>query len=327
MDKQAMISIIVPIYNSEPYLDRCLASLEKQTYKNLEIWMIDDGSTDESAAICRAYEQRDPRFRYIRQENSGVSAARNRGLALARGEYIGFCDSDDWAEPDMYECLFNLCTETEADIAIVSEISDFNNHEVSSSAETKLFDPEAAIREMHKGDLFQGQLWNKLIKSELLRDLRFREDVLIYEDMLLMWQVFYRAKRIAFRDLPKYHYTVNPSSALRSAFKESYRTVQIACREMLGYMETYYPNHIAYAEATLLLGNYTLIEKLAQAKRLTPSEYRTLKMIIRPHYTREAKAICNRHLRMHIACFLMGRLPYLCYWSLKQGYRRIRGNE
>ena len=324
MEAKVMISIILPIYNSEPYLDRCLSSLARQTYANLEILMIDDGSTDGSADICLAYAQRDIRFRYVRQENKGVSAARNRGLDLASGDYIGFCDSDDWAEPDMYACLLDLITETGTDIAVISEISDFGHRAAPESAETILLDAESAIREMHRGELFQGQLWNKLIRSELLAEIRFCENVAIYEDMLLMWQVFHRANDIAFRDLPKYHYTSNPTSALRTSFKESYRTVQTACREMLGYMECHYPHNVAYAKKTLVLGNYTLVDKLSAAGLLTRAEYRALRQLLRAHYTAEVKALSDRHLRLHMAFFFSGRLPYLAYLKIKQIYRRLR---
>ena len=327
MEKQTMISIIVPIYNSELYLDRCLASLEQQTYANIEILMIDDGSTDGSSAICRAYEQRDPRFRYVYQENSGASAARNKGLTLAQGGYIGFCDSDDWAEPDMYESLFKLIAETEADVAIVSKISEDGAASVNTVPKTILFEPEAAIREMHRGDLFQGHLWNKLMKAELLRDVRSREDVFIYEDMLFMWQVFHRAHRVAFRDLPKYHYTANPSSVLRSSFKESHRTVQTACAEMLGYMETHYPHNIAYAEKTLVLGNYTLTDKLARAGLLSRDEYRALLRLLREHYTAEVKALCDRNLRIHMTFFFSGRVSFLAYLRAKDVYRRLRSRS
>lgn len=99
------ISVIVPVYNAEKYLDRCVESIVAQTYKNLEIILVDDGSTDNSPAICDAWAKKDSRIRVIHKKNGGVSSARNAGLDACTGDYIGFADADDWMEPDMYEVL------------------------------------------------------------------------------------------------------------------------------------------------------------------------------------------------------------------------------
>ena len=107
-----MISVIVPVYNVEPYLRKCLDSIIGQTYKDLEIIIIDDGSTDCSGKICDEYEERDGRLKVFHTENKGLSAARNLGLDNATGDWIGFVDSDDWIEPDMYEVLLKRAGET-----------------------------------------------------------------------------------------------------------------------------------------------------------------------------------------------------------------------
>ena len=115
---EPLISVIVPIYNAEQYIDRCLKSILKQTYSNLEVLLIDDGSSDGSSSICKQYELSDNRVHYYHQHNSGVSAARNKGLDIAKGEYIGFCDADDWIESDMYEVLYSMINSSQSDIAI-----------------------------------------------------------------------------------------------------------------------------------------------------------------------------------------------------------------
>ena len=113
-----LISIIVPVYNVEAYLDRCMESILKQTYKRLEIILVDDGSTDSSREKCDAYAKQDSRIKVIHKKNSGLSDARNAGLALATGDYIGYVDSDDWIEPDMYQSLYDACAEHDAELAV-----------------------------------------------------------------------------------------------------------------------------------------------------------------------------------------------------------------
>ena len=109
MKQSKKISIIVPVYNVEEYLERCVDSLITQTYHNIEILLIDDGSTDNSFSICNRYAKTDKRVKTISQANNGVAAARNAGLAIATGDYIGFVDPDDYVDKDMYETLYNLC--------------------------------------------------------------------------------------------------------------------------------------------------------------------------------------------------------------------------
>ena len=113
-----LISIIVPIYNSENYIKKCLDSILAQTYSNLEVILIDDGSTDNSYNICKDYQKKDNRIVLLQQKNAGVSRARNHGLEVAKGEYIGFVDSDDYIEPEMYEILLNSIIESNSKIAI-----------------------------------------------------------------------------------------------------------------------------------------------------------------------------------------------------------------
>lgn len=117
-DSSPLISIIVPVYNVEPYVSKCLESILRQTYQNIEIIIIDDGSTDGGSDICDAYAHKDKRIKVIHQSNEGVSGARNVGLRIAKGEFIGFVDSDDWIEADMYEYLLQNIQQQDADIAI-----------------------------------------------------------------------------------------------------------------------------------------------------------------------------------------------------------------
>lgn len=202
------ISVIVPVYNCEEYLPALLDSVLAQTYQNFEIILINDGSQDNSGGICDAYKQKDTRIRVIHQENRGVSHARNQGLAMAAGDVVSFIDSDDILEPDMYELLVKTMQEHAADIThcgykhIVGE-------EIRLVHDTKRVIPQNTVEALEcfvSGRLFGGGLWNKLFRLDLIRDLTFREDLKINEDILFNFQAFNRAKKSVFADFVLYNY-------------------------------------------------------------------------------------------------------------------------
>ena len=162
------ISIIVPIYNIEKYLPRCLESILAQTYKNIEVILVDDGSVDNSGMIADTYARNDQRIIVIHQVNKGVSAARNAGLDLATGDYIGFVDGDDYIEPDMYEILMRIIDEQQVDIAhcgyqmvYPSRIDYYYN-----TREKQKMNREEGVFELLKGRKIEPGLWNKLYKAE-----------------------------------------------------------------------------------------------------------------------------------------------------------------
>lgn len=306
-----LISIIVPIYNAEKYLDKCLNSLQIQTYSNIEIIMVDDGSADDSAQICKRYQAADPRFKYVYQENAGVSSARNKGLDLAQGDFIGFCDSDDWVEADMYETLYDLAARNEADVSIISFIADMGQTALpfEDHSEELIFDSEGAIIEMHNEGRFEGHLCNKIFKRSLFEDVRFRTDITIFEDMVAVWDLFQKADRIVFCDVHKYHYYYNPDSATKSGFKESYWSAQIACRQMADNMKKYYPNKLAIAQKTLVLRNYHIAVKLFRSRKtLGRADYLKIKQEIAVNYTEDVKKLVGSKDRIGISVFLKSKL-------------------
>lgn len=322
---EPIISVVVPIYNAEKYLERCLDSLKNQTIREIEVLMINDGSPDRSGEICRFYSDADPRFVYIQQENAGVSAARNAGLDRARGQYVGFCDSDDWVEPDLYEDLYTLVKENGADVAVVSFTGSDEPVDRTEDEDTvHSFTGREALREMHLGRLFRGHLCNKIIKREIIGEFRLDPTVTIFEDMLFLWEIFAKSEKVVFQNICRYHYVFNPDSALRGEFRESYRSVQTACDQMLLRTEELYPDDAIYAQKTLLWGNYALGEKLASAGKLTKAEYKPLRASFRRFYSSEVRALFGAYLNKIFGIFLLGRIPYLCYFKLRKLYRRIR---
>ena len=186
-----MISVIVPVYNVEPYLRKCLDSVINQTYKDMEILIVDDGSTDGSGDICDEYKT-DKRVRVFHTENRGLSCARNVGLDNAKGDWIGFVDSDDWIEPEMYELLIKGAEETGADIVECGIFTEYKTRTIQYPAiqttvcETEAI--EALIR--HK---IRNQVWNKIWKVECFADIRFPEGR-NYEDISTVYKIVQKAK-------------------------------------------------------------------------------------------------------------------------------------
>ncbi len=206
-----LISIIIPVYNVKEYLENCLNSVKTQTYTNLEILLIDDGSTDGSEELCESFAAKDSRFRVIHQVNSGASAARNRGIEEARGTYVAFLDSDDWLEPDAYETLYRLAEQEKADIAFgLGERMYRKELNIVPDGQVTVLEKDAILdtymRDEIRHPYIQKALWDKLFKREIIGTIRLPETILMGEDGVFNTKVFCRAKRVAFISRIIYHY-------------------------------------------------------------------------------------------------------------------------
>ena len=203
-----MISVIVPVYKVEPYLRQCIESIVNQTYRDLEILLIDDGSPDRCREICEEYKEKDERIRVFHNEvNRGLSAARNVGLKKAKGEYIGFVDSDDWIELDMYEVLLKALEANSADIALCDECE-----KISSSiiAETCCMGRIEAMKALLDGRM-RSTVWNKLFRRELFQSVYFPEGR-NYEDDFIMHRIIDLCTTITALPDHKYHHNLRSES-------------------------------------------------------------------------------------------------------------------
>mgnify|MGYP002856090484 CR=1 FL=1 len=208
------ISVIVPVYNVEKYLEECLESLINQTFKDMEIICVNDGSTDSSGEILKKYEDR---VKVINQENKGLSGARNTGIQIAQGKYIGFVDSDDWIDKNFYERLYKAITETNADIAAASIIRGENKYRVkyfSQNVYTNLAD-KLTVCGLPKS----CYVWNKLYKSELVKSSEFSQGV-YYEDVIWIPNILKKANSIVTVPETEYHYRRNSNSIVKSIQSE-----------------------------------------------------------------------------------------------------------
>lgn len=219
---EPLISVILPVYNMEAYLERCLDSALNNTYRNLEIICVDDGSTDRSLEILHAYAQKDPRLIVIHKENGGVASARNAGLSRTAGEFVCFVDPDDLIHPQYFEFLFRALQETGLNISICG----FQVIEIDGTVEQPeqyAFEP-GSVRVCSFAQVFSTEklmafCWGKLIRSSLVTDVLFNEDLLFAEDTVFFAQVCEREKanQAAVLSLPLYSYCKREGSAVLNA--------------------------------------------------------------------------------------------------------------
>ena len=219
------ISIIVPIYNIEKYLPRCLDSILAQTYKNLEVILVDDGSIDNSGVIADKYARKDQRIKVIHQVNQGVSVARNTGIDLATGDYIGFVDGDDYIEPDMYEILMRIIDEQQVDIAHCGYqmVYPSKTEYYYNTKEKIKMNREEGVLELLKGRKVEPGLWNKLYNAKLFEQVRLPAGIAETEDLLCNFELFSFAKNSYFYDIAKYHYMLRSGSATNEVLSEKKR--------------------------------------------------------------------------------------------------------
>lgn len=222
-ETEPKISVIVPVYNVEKYLNRCIDSLISQTYSNLEIILIDDGSSDKSGEICDAYAQGNDRIKVLHQENKGLPGARNSGVEIATGDYIGFVDSDDFVELDMYKYLIELAKKNDADIACcgVKRIFDGGRRVEKSSYhdDIAIMDREQAFEEYQLYNSIGPAAWNKIFKKELFQDLKFRNYKRL-EDSWVVCQCISKASKLAYEPYYGYNYMIRNNSITHTNFSE-----------------------------------------------------------------------------------------------------------
>lgn len=214
-----LLTIILPVYNVAPYLFDCLSSIVNQTYYNLEIIIVDDGSTDETGNICDRFAAKDHRIRVFHQENAGIAHARNRALQDVHGEYIGFVDGDDWLDTDMYEMLYRNMITYNVDISICAHYieTDFGTVKKINTHKILRLNQEEALKELMKDDVVRNYVWDKLFKTSLCKDLYFPEGRM-FGDMFFTTRAFLKAQSFVMQCTPKYHYVSRKSSIVHGGY-------------------------------------------------------------------------------------------------------------
>ncbi len=242
MTRQPLISVIIPVYNLENYIEKCLNSIISQSYNNLEILVVNDGSTDNSGSICDSYSNRDSRIRVFHIENGGAAHARNVALENMTGELVTFIDGDDHVDSMYIEKLYNNMVNKNADISICKwiDIYENSNAEPTPATGSKTFDTIAGLEALMYQVLFDSAMWVKLYKASLFDNITFPEGNL-YEDLAIIYRVFERAKTIAYTDYAGYFYMLRSTGTTLVKFKPKKMDLIDVIDEMQDYLLSKYP--------------------------------------------------------------------------------------
>lgn len=244
-----LISIIVPIYNSEKTLDRCIKSIVNQKYINLEILLIDDGSTDKSKEICQKWIKMDKRIKYFLKKNTGAGDTRNYGIKKAKGQYIGFVDSDDEILPDMYDMLYNIIVKEKINVVGCSNYDYIENTNNKKERTLNFKDGYVDSKELIMNILYQtpsawGAVWNKLYKKDIFDNLKFPCSSTM-EDYLVSIKIFYE-NNIYILKKPLYIHYINENSLTHRKFNKKMLSGLKIIDEIEGYLTTKSNNNIHY---------------------------------------------------------------------------------
>lgn len=261
------ISIIVPVYNTEKYLDRCIRSITEQTFSDFELILIDDGSKDNSGFICDEWEKKDSRIKVIHQKNAGAGAARNAGLRVAKGEYIGFVDSDDWIEPQMYEVMYNAIEKYSADVGMcnISSRTEFSMHE---SYDNRKFPFELKNQEEMLSIFFRvhGEkgilsVCQRLIHKSVLKDFMFVEGT-ISEDVSAAYYFITHSQRTVVTNFSFYNYYNNKKGVTKSPVTMKDIEYIEAFKRIFWDVKKRIPKFERYAYINYIRANYTILSKM-----------------------------------------------------------------
>lgn len=242
--KKDLITIVIPVYNVEKYIDRCVESIINQTYKNLEIILVDDGSSDNSPKICDEYEKKDKRIKVIHKENSGPSDARNIAIEKAKGKYISFVDSDDWLPKNSVEMLYKIILEKKVDIACGDIQEVFSKTTITQENDCQkinVFTNEEALEKLMYLQEFSNSASAKIYSLELFKNIRFPKGR-YYEDLHTTYKVFAKAKKIAQIENVVYYYFQNDSSIMHKKFTSKRYEALESVTEEFEFIEKNFPN-------------------------------------------------------------------------------------
>lgn len=269
MDK---ICVVVPIYNVDRYLVRCLDSIINQTYKNLQIILVDDGSTDKSSKICDEYEKKDNRIEVIHKKNGGLSSARNKGIESCKGKYICFIDSDDYIENDMIEYLYNLIKKYSAEISICNMKKFTDNYNIKNHNQkeriVELKKQDALRKMINLNEIIYPNAMNKLYLYELFESGKIVYPInRLYEDMLVTAQLFGKAKKIVSSNMDKYYYYMREESISNSEYTEKELDHITMSEELLSYIDNYFPELNKYYRAYHSINMLSVCNKIILSRK------------------------------------------------------------
>lgn len=287
------ISVIVPVYKVEPYIHKCVDSILGQTFSDIQVILVDDGSPDTCGDICEEYAKKDERVQVVHKENGGLSDARNAGIPFAKGEYVIFLDSDDYVEKDMLEYLYTNIKKARADMATCGIYEVYKDRiEAQEEEEDFVCSGEEAFRCILRGHTIRGEIWNKLILKSCMEDLRFPKGRL-YEDIYYTVDLMQRVKTVAVGTKPKYYYLHREDSITGRAYRPQLFDIIDGYTKNYRVVKKAFPALEKEAQCLWIWSRFIVLDKM-----LMEDDFRTLEGY------KELKRFIRRHL------FVILRNPY-----------------
>ena len=318
-----LISVIVPIYNVEKYLEKCVNSILKQTYVNLEIILVDDGSPDRCPEICEELKKSAARIKVVHQKNGGLSKARNTGIDSASGKYLVFVDSDDTVEPELVEKLYRCVKEYGIKMAVCGRKYVFEDGKIVNKVPSgieEVFDFKDAIREMNKFLLFDMSATSKIFTKELFSNIRFPEGKLS-EDYFIMYKLIDLSQKVVYISDPLYNYLQRTNSISRNK-KINHDFIE-AAQVQMDYLDDKYPDlkqisHTAFASANLTVYDFYIKNKV---KCSTEKKEEFRKNVLNNMNYIESNEYLSIEKKVQFKLFVKS---FLIYDIIFKFYRRIR---
>lgn len=297
-NEESLISVIIPVYNVEKYLERCIYSVINQTYANFEVILIDDGSTDRSGQICENFSNNYTNIKTIHKENGGLSSARNMGLDCAHGEYITFVDSDDWIDKDMLKVLHDNCLQYSADIASTVFFNAFDDgSKIKNTCLSGLYvySNIEALEVFLFNDYLTPCSCGKLWKSSLWKNFRFPEGKL-FEDQFTTYLLLDRANRVVFNTNPMYYYFKRVGSIGHNVFKKETYQLHFAVNEECHYIVNKYPQLRKNLSVGKIVWDLVLVDMMIINNKCNE------------HFINELRCFIGKHLWNVINCKYLNKL-------------------
>jgi len=293
------ISIIVPVYNIELYLERCVESILSQTFVDFELILVNDGSTDQSGKVCDYYSEKDQRVKVLHKNNGGLSFARNEGLKIACGDFIGFVDGDDYIEKDMYKKLYELSEKTNSDIAICKFGREINGQLINELQQefSKEMDNIEAMRQLFKGELYRFSVCNKLFRKSCFENILFPEGR-IHEDLSTSYKLFANSTKSVYTNYVGYIYVKRENSILNSRFNEKRLDAFLGWDEILSFMGQKYPKLTKEVISCFAYGCVDNVHYIVNQVESKDSRIQYLSIIKRLHRKFYSKILLNNTLSL-----------------------------
>lgn len=321
-----LISVVVPIYNVENYIKKCVDSILSQTYKNLEIILVDDGSPDNCPQICDEYAQKDSRIKVIHKENGGLSDARNAGIDISKGKFITFIDSDDYIEKDYVEVLYNSIKENASDMSIGSHKAIYDNGTIlnKETGEKSVLDAKTVLERILYDENIDLSAWAKLYKTELFEEIRYPKER-VFEDAATTYKLVDKSKKISIVSKSIYNYIIRNNSITNYKFTKKKMDLIISTQEMCEYIKNKYPDLEKACDRRLMYAYLSTLSQLAKSKEKFPEEQKQLTTYIKKNGKKILKdSRVPKRDKLGIISLRFGFKMYKKIWKI---YSRISGRD